>query len=464
MSGERILVVDDEREILISCFKILRDRGYDVSTCTDGSEALTLLRERSFDLLLVDLKMPGKDGLQILEAAKQVNRDGEVVIFTGYATIESAVAAIKKGAFDYVEKPFTADQLSIVVEKALEHRRLVQENVHLRMQMAETYCFENIVGQSPQMQLVIEMARKVARTDANILLTGESGTGKELLTRAIHCNSHRSTGPLVPIDCAALPETLLESELFGYEKGAFTDAHKTKRGLLELAHQGTVFLDEIGELSPALQAKLLRTLQEREFRRLGGEKLISVDIRIISSTNRDLKEWVAGGRFREDLYFRLKVIEISLPPLRARTGDVPLLANHFLKKYSHQYQRPVRELAPEAVAALEAYSWPGNVRELENTLERAVALAGHEVLHLDDLPDYIGHGPRVSPMESWSEIVSLHSVRRKSAEAMEKPYLIQLLRRHKGNVSEVAKEAGTNRKMIYRLAKRFAIDIDSFRD
>ncbi|RMG52433.1 MAG: AAA family ATPase, partial [Acidobacteria bacterium] len=298
----------------------------------------------------------------------------------------------------------------------------------------------------------------------NILLRGESGTGKELLARAIHASSRRAHGPFVPIDCAALPETLLESELFGYEKGAFTGAHKTKRGLLELAHTGTVFLDEIGELPSSLQAKLLRTLQEREFRRLGGERIISVDIRLISSTNRDLEQEVAKGRFREDLYFRLKVVEIELPPLRARAGDIPLLAAHFLEKYRSQYQKPVRGLAPEVLEALQAYSWPGNVRELENTIERAVALAEQEMIQLSELPDYITYRSSAPPMDASSEMPPLDVIRQKSAEAVQKPYLIQLLRRHKGNVSEVAKEAGTNRKMIYRLAKRFSIDIDAFRE
>lgn len=464
MSGERILVVDDEQEILVSCFKILRDRGYQVSTCADGTEALACLRKYPFDLLLIDLKMPGKDGIQILEEAKKIDPEAEVIIFTGYATIESAVAAIKKGAFDYIQKPFTADQLSIAVEKALEHRRLIRENKQLRLQVAGTHGFENIIGRSPQMQLVIEMARKVAPTDANILLRGESGTGKELLARAIHASSRRAHGPFVPIDCAALPETLLESELFGYEKGAFTGAHKTKRGLLELAHTGTVFLDEIGELPSSLQAKLLRTLQEREFRRLGGERIISVDIRLISSTNRDLEREVAKGRFREDLYFRLKVVEIELPPLRARVGDIPLLAAHFLEKYRSQYQKPVRGLAPEVLEVLQAYSWPGNVRELENTIERAVALAEQEMIQLSELPDYITYRSSASLMDASSGTPPLDVIRQKSAEAVQKPYLIQLLRRHKGNVSEVAKEAGTNRKMIYRLAKRFSIDIDAFRE
>ncbi len=459
MVSNRILVVDDEKEILISCSKILRDKGYSVTTTTDGAEAIEILKKDPYDLLLVDLKLPGKDGIEILQMAREIDPNLMAIIFTAYATIETAVRAIKKGAFDYIPKPFSAEQLGIAVDRALEHKRLVKENISLREQIAESFKFENIVGTSTAMQLVFETIKKVAKTDANVLITGESGTGKELIARCIHANSNRKDRPFVAVDCAALPENLLESELFGHEKGAFTGADKTKRGLLELAHQGTLFLDEIGELASQLQAKLLRTIQEREFRRLGGERLISVDIRIISSTNRDLKAAVEKGAFREDLYFRLNVVEINLPPLRSRLGDIPLLANYFLGKYSKAYQKSVDKISPEAMKTLEAYPWPGNVRELQNVIERAVALAEDNVIKVYDLPDYIKERS-IFELSQTSSDLSFKAAREKWLESMGRTYLINLLKRNKGNISQAAREAQISRKTLYRLLEKFEIDVD----
>ncbi|MBI4462814.1 MAG: sigma-54-dependent Fis family transcriptional regulator, partial [Acidobacteria bacterium] len=388
MTGH-ILVIDDDEAILQSCRTILEDQGHQVEAGSGGEAGLALLRQCSFDLALIDLKMPGMNGLEVLSKAAALDPDLVLIIFTAYGTIESAVEAVKNGAFNYLTKPFTASQLSAAVVKGLEHGRLLRENVLLRRELKQCCPMHQIVGRSPGLEMMLATIAKVAPSEANVLVTGESGTGKELVARALHANSHRCQGPFIAVDCAALPSHLLESELFGHEKGAYTGANQTKRGLLELAHGGTVFLDEIGELSSELQAKLLRALQERAFRRLGGERLISVDIRVISSTNRDLNTEIQQGRFRQDLLYRLNVVSLALPPLRDRPGDLVLLGHHFLQEFSRAANKPSLRISREVLRLLEQHQWPGNVRELRNVIERAVVLCDTDTVRVRDLPDYV---------------------------------------------------------------------------
>lgn len=455
MTAARILVADDKEEILDVCRTILEGAGHEVTTAADGVEALQLLKARRCDLFFVDLKMPGRSGLEVLSLALAVDPSLAIIMLTGFPSVETAVEAVKRGAFDYLTKPFTADQLSGAADRALKHRQLATEHANLRQQPAAYQGFDRILGASEVMQKVFGTLQKVMDSDANILLLGETGTGKELIAGAIHAHSGRRENPFVPVDCAALPENLLESELFGHEKGAFTGADKARRGLLELAHTGTVFFDEIGEFAAALQGKLLRALQERELRRLGGEKTIPVDIRVIAATNRDLRAEVANRSFREDLYYRLNVVSVYLPPLRNRKADIPLLANHFLKRFSHQHQRAIDSLSPEVMKVFLTYPWPGNVRELQNAVQHAVLLTDSRSVEPCDLPDYLQTG--------FSQALSFQSMRAKEAEGVQKPFLAELLRKHAGNVSDAAAEAGVSRKMIYRLAKKLGTDLEQFR-
>src|SRR5574337_893739 len=389
MSKGRLLIVDDEPDMLENLSRILGKAGYECVTEGDSQKAVGRFESERPDLLLTDLRMPGLDGLGLLRQARQVDPHMPVIILTAFATIESAVEAVKEGAFDYLPKPFSVDQLKLAVGRALAQRRLALENLRLREQLRGTYGFENIIGRSPAMAQVFELVRKAARSEANILIVGESGTGKELVAHAVHVNSRRDAQAFVPVDCASLPEQLLESELFGHEKGAFTGAVRTKPGLMEVAHRGTLFLDEIAELPLGLQVKLLRALQERQIRRVGGTREIGVDVRLVSATNRDLRELVVKGKFREELYYRVNVIPIVLPPLRERKGDIALLAHTFLRKYGQGREVPLKGFEPEAMQILEAYAWPGNVRELQNVIERACVLAEGETIAARDLPAHL---------------------------------------------------------------------------
>jgi DNA-binding NtrC family response regulator len=454
----RILVVDDEPDMVETVARILTRLGHEPVTATDGATALELLARERPDLVLTDLKMPGMDGLEVLKEVKRISPEAPVILFTAHATIETAVEAIKGGAFDYIPKPFTADQLQVVIERGLTQRRLQEENRRLKEQLQESYRFENIIGRSLPMLQVFEVVRKVARSEANVLIIGESGTGKELVARSIHVNSGRSGKPFVPVDCASLPENLLESELFGHEKGAFTGAHMTRPGLFEYGNGGTVFLDEVGDLGGNLQAKLLRVLQERQIRRVGGNRLIAVDVRVLSATNRDLAEAVKRAEFREDLFYRLNVISIPLPPLRERKGDIPLIAHHYLRKYVASTGKPITGIAPETLALLEAYHWPGNVRELQNVIERAVVLAEHESLLAGDLPEHIRTreaGP--VPAESRADL-PMKRAKDEWNRTFEKEYLVSLLKRHQGNISQAARAAGVDRKTIHRLLKKHDLE------
>ena len=465
MSAGRVLVVDDEPDMVENCARILRRAGYQCLTSCDPREALALVESDEPDLLITDLKMPGMDGMELLRRAREVDPALPVILITAFATIESAVAAIKDGAFDYLPKNFSVDQLRVAVERGLRQRELQVENLNLKSQLRGSLGFENIIGRSPAMAQVFELVRKAARSDANILVRGESGTGKELIARAVHANSPRVAQAFVPVDCAALSEQLLESELFGHERGAFTGAVKSKRGLMEVADRGTLFLDEIAELPVSLQVKLLRALQERQLRRVGGTSLIDVDVRVVSATNRDLRDLIGKGQFREELYYRVNVIEIPLPPLRERAGDVKLLAHAFLKRYG---QERVRGFADDVLAALEAYAWPGNVRELQNVIERACALADGGTITRRDFPEYIlsGVGPAaVSAMGEQAaglglprgEALPLREAKEKWMQVLEASYLRDLLERHGGNISAAAKAAGIDRKTFHRLINKYQI-------
>lgn len=387
MRNERILLIDDSPEILSSLSESLKSEGYDVETASSGKEGISLIEKKFFDLIITDLMMPDVGGMDVLKFVTQNSPDSFCIILTGYGTIKNAVEAVKLGAFDYLTKPVKLDEILITLKRVIEFRNLKRENFNLRSQLKKKYKFENIIGDSEKTRQIFETIEKVADTDSTILILGESGTGKELIAKAIHYNSYRREGPFVPVNCAAIPTELLESELFGHEKGAFTNAIRTRIGRFELANGGTAFLDEIGDMPPNLQSKLLRFLQERQFERVGGVKTVKVDIRIIAATHQDLKMAVQQKKFRQDLYYRLNVIPIYVPPLRERKEDIPLLVNHFLEQFNRTKKRNIKGIAPEAMERLMQYHWPGNVRELENIIERMVILTNHEMIQLDDLPE-----------------------------------------------------------------------------
>jgi two-component system response regulator PilR (NtrC family) len=391
----RILVVDDERSMRELLAIVLRREGYDVMLAENGREAVAALEKGPVDLLISDIKMPDMSGVDVLRAAKQIDQDILGIMITAFASTDTAVEAMRLGACDYLSKPFDIDLLKMKVREKIDNRQLRQENVLLKRTLGLSHQFSNIIGRSGAMLEVFKMIETVARTNSTILLTGESGTGKGLVAQAIHFNSLRRDKPMVSLNCGAMPEALLESELFGHMKGAFTGADANKKGLLEAAEKGTIFLDEIGEMSPVMQVKLLRVLQERRFRRVGGLEELQADIRVIAATNQDLAKGVSEGRFREDLYYRINVIPIPLPPLRERREDIPLIAEHFLVKFAEQMEKPVSAISRPALELLMQYEWPGNIRELENVLERAVALEKSPAILPENLPPTIrGMAPK----------------------------------------------------------------------
>jgi two-component system response regulator PilR (NtrC family) len=397
----RILVVDDERSMRELLAIVLRREGYEVLLAENGRTAIDLLEREPVDLLISDIKMPDLSGVDVLRAAKKVDQDILGIMITAFASTETAVEAMRLGACDYLSKPFDIDLLKMKVREKIENRQLRQENVLLKRTLGLSHQFSNIIGRSESMLEVFKMVETVARTNSTILLTGESGTGKGLVAQAIHFNSLRREKPMVSLNCGALPETLLESELFGHMRGSFTGADTNKKGLLEVAERGTIFLDEIGETSAVMQVKLLRVLQERRFRRVGGLEELQADIRVIAATNQDLTRLVAEGRFREDLYYRINVIPLTLPPLRERREDIPLLAEHFLAKYSEQMGKHIAGVSHDALDLLVAHEWPGNIRELENVIERAVALEATPTILADSLPPTI-RGDMPSPVTTGS--------------------------------------------------------------
>ena len=385
---ETILIVDDEKNYLVILEALLAPEGYEIITEDNVVSALRLVREADLDLVITDMRMPGMNGMELLEEAKKIDPELPVIMMTAYGTIEKAVEAMKKRAYDYITKPFRNEELKLTVKKALEFYRLKKENRLLSDALSDRYKYGNIIGKSQPMLKIYEMIGKVAPSKASVMITGPSGTGKELIAKAIHYNSPRKNRPFISINCGALTETLLESELFGHERGAFTGAVTMKKGRFELADGGTLFLDEVGEMSPSLQVKLLRVLQEMEFERVGGTKTIKVDVRILAASNRRLKEDIDKGIFREDLFYRLNVVHIEVPQLKERVEDIPFLVAHFVEKFRSSKKKKI-ELAPEVWKALYSYPWPGNIRELENTIERAMVMSSDENITLKDLPDYV---------------------------------------------------------------------------
>jgi DNA-binding NtrC family response regulator len=453
----RVLIVDDEPDVVANWARLLGREDYPCITATDGERAMALLESERPDVVLTDLKMPRVDGMQVLARALELDPDVVVIMITGHGTVESAVDAMRAGAFDYLLKPLPSnDVLRLAVERAAERRRLIEENRRLREPLAPRAGFDNVIGKSPAMTAVFELVQKAARSEANILIQGESGTGKELIARAIHAQSARAAEVFVPVDCAALPDALLESELFGHERGAFTGADRSKPGMIEVADRGTLFLDEIGELPQALQSKLLRALQERQIRRVGGTRFLNVDVRLVSATNRDAAELVRKGELRDDLFYRVNVITIVLPPLRERVGDLGLLAHHFLRRYGRNREQPLQGIDAEALARLEAHAWPGNVRELQNVIERACALTDGPVIRTRDLPDHIRGRGRPAPAILGKDL-PFAQAREAWLHAFAQGYLTDLLRRHGGNISQAAKSAGIDRKTLHRLLTKHGV-------
>ena len=463
--GKRILVVDDEAVIGLSCRRILCPEGYEVEMCQDPAEGLREALSGRFDLLLVDLVMPGVDGMEILRQVKAAGVSSEVVIVTGHSTVESAVEAMKQGAADYLRKPFSPNQLRVVLQKVSERSALIRENLRLRRELEVHRGFEGIIGSSRAMERVFALIARVAPTDGTVLVIGESGTGKEMVVRAIHQLSRRKDRPLMACDCSALAPSLLESELFGHVKGSFSGAIATKQGLFEVADRGVLFLDEVGNLSMETQAKLLRVLETRCVRKVGGTTEHEVDIRLIAATNRDLAEMVAEGDFREDLYYRLNVLPIYLPPLRDRTGDIPKLAMAFLERFCKKNEMPVKGFSDEAMAQMESYRWPGNVRELRNIVDRIAILCDSDHIELRHLPAEIRQSPLRSTLtrlpEKWEEFKKLkQQVRDAAVQELECRFLTEALERCGGNVSGAAEDVGMQRTNFHALLRKYGLSSD----
>ena len=459
----RILVVDDEEIVIRSCLRILGDDGdCEVEAVQDGVEALKKIDDGHYDVLILDIMMPKMDGLEVLRRVKETHPDIDVIMVTGLSQIETAVRSMKLGAFDYLPKPFDPDELKLVVKRALERRQLLQENLELRSEVSSKYRFENIIGASPQMQNVYRLIAKCAPTNSTVMLTGESGTGKELIARAIHYNSLRKDKPFVAVDCNSLSENLLESEMFGHVKGSFTGAVVNKKGMFEVADSGTLFLDEIGNISLSTQAKLLRVIQEREFKAVGDTRTQSANFRLLTATNKDLKAMVADGTFREDLYYRINIFPILIPPLRERRDDIPPLAFHFLKVFSEELGKKVTEFSEGAMSALVHHDWPGNVRELENTVHRAVILATDKVVRQAHLANIIDTLPRLDldvPRTS-DQLKRIKKIaREKSVENIEKLFVLEALKRNAWNVTKSAEETGMQRANFQALMKKYDIRI-----
>lgn len=439
----RILVVDDEPAMRESLKDWLMEDGYEVGLAASGEDAIAKVQEKNWGVILLDLKMPGMDGLEAMKRLREISPESEILMMTAYASIDTAVRAMKQGAFDYLVKPFDPDEIEMQIKKIINYKELVLENVLLRKKLEEKNQYDEVIGTSEAMQEIFELITRVASTDSTVLITGESGTGKELIAQAIHGNSHRCYHPFVPVSCGALPDSLLESELFGYEKGAFTGADHTKKGRFEMADQGTLFLDEIGDISLKTQVDLLRVLQEKEFVRLGGEQLIRVDVRILAATNRNLPEAIEENRFREDLYYRLNVISIHMPPLRERKEDIPLLAKRAVKKYCLEMNREEAKITTSALKLLVEYNWPGNVRELENVIERALVIGQGREIVPDDLP--------FQPKELSSDAAT------KSLMMLEQKHIQRILNENNWNISKTARELGIDRQTLYNKIKRYEI-------
>ncbi len=450
--AKSIMIVDDEKNTREGLRWALESTGADIFLAEDGEQALIKLGNIPVDLVVSDLKMPKMDGMELLDHLREEFPETDFVMLTGHGTVETAVNAMKKGAFDYLIKPVNIDELKLLVDRSFEQRALKQENERLRRAVDDRYGFDSIIGRSESMEGIFEKIRQVAPTRASVLVQGETGTGKELIAKAIHFNSPRARKPFVAVNCGALTQTLLESELFGHEKGAFTGAVKQKAGRFEVASGGTIFLDEIGETTPELQVRLLRVLQEQEFERVGGTKPVKVDVRVIAATNRDLRKEVAAGRFREDLYYRLNVIRIDLPPLRDRPEDIPLIANHFLNEFNREHGKNV-QLGQKAMALLQSFHWPGNVRQLRTMIESAVILtSGKEIL------------PKNLPDEVRTEAAPSNSVRLRVGMTVadaERELIKATLGEFQGNKAKAARTLGLGRKTLYRKLEEYGIELPS---
>lgn len=448
-----ILIVDDDPGHRTVLDTIIKSWGYRVESVSDGTEAIERVKEKPFDLILMDVRMTEMDGIEALKRIKTYNPSIPVLIMTAYSSVESAVDALKSGAYDYLTKPLDFEALRFTIERVREHSGLKAENKALKEKLNQDFDIASIIGKSRPMQELIDMAAMVAPSEATVLITGESGTGKELIAKSIHHNSRRKEHPLVIVNCAALTETLLESELFGHEKGAFTGADRKREGRFKQADKGTLFLDEIGETSPIMQAKLLRVIQEKEIQRVGGEATLQVDVRILAATNRDLHAEVKAGRFREDLYYRLNVVTLQAPPLRDRLDDIPLLAQHFMAIYAEKNRKEIKGFSPVAMDKLLKYAWPGNVRELENAVERAVILAVSDYLTEKDLP------LSIAPLDTGKPVVYRSPTDKlRPLEEIEKDAILEALQASRGNKSEAARILGINRKTLHKKLKAYQVE------
>ena len=440
----RVLVVDDEPMVCLALTNWLEEENYFAQAVEDGPQAIKAVRGENWDIVLLDLRMPGMDGLEVLKKIKEMAPQTVVIMMTAYASIPGAVQAMKEGAYDYIVKPLDVDQLTLMLKRIVEHQQLITENILLRKRLTEQYEFEDIIGRSEAMQEVFSMIKAVTDTNATVLITGETGTGKELVARAIHSNSSQRYGPFVATSCGALPETLLESELFGYEKGAFTGADRTKKGRFELANGGTLFLDEVGDISMKTQIKLLRVLQEKSFSRLGGTGQIKVDVRLISATNRDLVAAIEEGSFRSDLYYRLNVVSIELPPLRERKDDVPLLAVHFINKYNVEFNKKFDRVDRKAMDFMMDYHWPGNVRELENVIERALVIDQGPEVQVKHLPFCNVESPLTEEPQSLQEVERIH--------------IEKMLQNNDWNIAKTARLLNIDRSTLHKKIKKFGLE------
>ena len=439
----RIMIVDDEFSVRDSLFHWFRKDGFEVKAAENATEALSAMQDHRYEVILLDIKMPGMDGMELQEHLHRIDPQAAVIMMTAFASVDTAVRALKQGAFDYVTKPIDPDELSHLVLRAMEQRRLREENVQLRETLDEVIAVDKIVGQSPPMRKVMELVEHVSKTDATVLILGESGTGKEVIARAVHVNSRRRYFPIVTVNCGALPENLLESELFGHERGAFTGAQYRRKGKIEMADGGTLFLDEVGAINAKMQVDLLRVLESKELTRVGGTRPIQVDFRVICATNENLEQAVKEGRFREDFYYRINVFTIELPPLRDRRSDIPSLACHFLDRFARQMDKRITTISPEAMDLLTAYDWPGNVRELSNAIERAMVVGKPPAIRPEDLPVRRRIGDEVSAAESLAE--------------MEKRHIAAVLERTSGNVTRAAEILKVDRVTVYNKIRKYGL-------
>jgi DNA-binding NtrC family response regulator len=457
MKKAKILIAEDHELSRENLSEVLRRHGYEVMAVEDGGQARDAFIEDKYDLVITDLKMPNLDGLQLLEFIQEINPENIVIIITGHGTVNTAVEAMKLGAFDYITKPLKDDLVTLTIERALSYAKLREENIALKRNLKKKYDFSNMIGYSDGMKKIFDTIEKVASSDSTVMIYGESGTGKELVARAIHFNSERINSPLIAVNCGAIPEELLESELFGHEKGAFTGAIRSRIGRFELANGGTIFLDEIGDMSPALQVKVLRVLQEKQFERIGGVKTLQVDVRILAATNQDLEKAITEKRFREDLFYRINVIPIHLPPLRERRVDIPMLANHFLRKFDKLKRKAVEQIVPEAMEYLLRYPWPGNVRELENLIEMIVVLKEEGNIEVADLPDKIvmlsPAGSFINGIEITDNGINYNDL----IDNLEKDLLSRALEKAGGAKNRAAKLLNLNRTTFVEKLKRFKI-------